>query len=138
MTNFAKKPPHRLYFETDFCLTDSKRRWLCNLIFLTSEDKFTIPDNVLFGPMDNFMHLRSFNTSKYLSMLRAENSEFCLLRFVKEAKRTLGYFFSAMIIVTNTKQVFSRQKPTRYANCGAFLLRERSVFFVVFFKFSPT
>ena len=57
---------------TDFCLADAKRRWLCNLIFLTSEDKPTIPDDELFGPTDNFMHLRSFNTSKYLSMLRAK------------------------------------------------------------------
>lgn len=125
------------------CLDDARRRWWCNLIFFTSEDKPTIPDDIRFGRQTT---LCIFNLSIWVSifrrvMLRAGNSEFCQTAFcffVKLAKHTLGYFFSVMIIVANTKQVFSRQKPTRYANCGAFLSRERSVFFAVFFNFSPT
>lgn len=73
-------------------------------------------------------------------MFLAGNGKFWLIAFcffVTQAKHKLGYFFSAMIIVANTKQVFSRQKPTRYANSGPLLSRERSVFFAVFFNFSP-
>lgn len=65
------------------CLDDARRRWWCNLIFFTSEDKPTIPDDILFGRRTT---LCIFNLSIWVSifrrvMLRAGNSEFCQTAF---------------------------------------------------------